>query len=60
MHRMIRLYFDELGSEFVEAVVSERAFEALKKAEKINVDDGGVWFAELLLDYPHKEIEING
>lgn len=49
--REIRLYLGELDSEFITIQVNEEQFELLKAAQKINIDDGGYWFTELILNY---------
>ncbi len=52
--RTIRIYLGELDDEFVEVQVTQEAFDKMRNAEKINVDDGGIWFAELIWKYTQK------
>lgn len=49
--RTIRLYLGDLDSDFVEAKITESEFEKMKEEKRINVDDGGIWFVELILTY---------
>lgn len=49
--RTLRMYLGELDDDFVEVVVTDEVFAALRFAGRVAVDDGGVWFVELVLDY---------
>lgn len=48
----LRLYLGELDGDYVVVQISRDQWEKLMLAGKASIDDGGIRFVELILDYP--------
>ncbi len=51
MSRELRVYLGELDSEFITLAITEEQYKKLIETGKVNFDDGGILFTEIIMTY---------